>query len=156
MLLLFSGLIRKGTIPRLEFYPPRPRSWLRGGDLLMPRSICPAPSLSLSASAKAQLKRQISGPSGLGLQTLPSHHHWENQAPRTQPSFLGCPKWAGYLWSQPMETNPTFKAQRWGWERSLPLIQGLSTASHGRGSGVLWDTAFSLPPNPPAYLPTED
>lgn len=122
--------------------------------MLMPRVFVQHPVPVFLPMPKAQLKRQISGPSGPGLQTCPAITTEEtgpqdpavSQAAQVDQVPLGFTTHGD---------QATIKAQRWGWERGLPLLQGLSMASHGRDSGVL-RTALSLPPDAPAYLPAED
>ena len=58
--MLFSVLTRKGKVPRLNFYPVRSRSWLRGS------------------------RSQLAAPSGPGPQPLTSCHCRGNQEPRAQ------------------------------------------------------------------------
>ena len=125
--MLFSVLTWKGKVPKLNFHPLRSGSWLREG------------------------RPQLVIPSGPGLQTLASCHHWGSEVLRTQ---------AG--------PKPGRGPADWVLCRLLPLLGGRDrdewefhyclkawaqpVGGLGEGSGALQDRALSLFPGPLSSL----
>ena len=126
----FSVLTRKGKVPRHNFHPPRPQSWLRGG------------------------RSPLAVPSQLVSHTLPSCHPWGNQAPN--PTSLQSPQVTQEAGArshklQPRQMATAIRSQKQGWGKGFTtasnpgpkLVKGLS-----EDSGALQGIVPSLSPGP--------
>ena len=130
--MLFSVLIRKGKVPRHNFYPPRSPFWLRGGSSqLTPSSgLVPRPCPAVIAEGGRH-------PTQLALRLLRPPKGGETRSHRLQPR----------------QTATAIRSQRQEWGRGSLLLQGLAlpVCDLGEGSRALQDIAPMCSLGPPVY-----
>ena len=109
--MFFPVLTRKGKVPRLQF--PQALAKRRGslrGPLPCLGAFVQHPVWVLLPVPRPgwRGRSQLVVPSGPGYQTLPSHHHWGSQVPRTQLALrLFTLTGANHLWQIPVRWIPS-------------------------------------------------